>query len=164
VLRYEPQILSLVNSNPAFRVFFEQEGCMRFCEKIQGYNMQLTKEFALNFNGFQTTIAEVIFPVSEETIVVATDIPIQGEKWFKEKVGKLEPPSQPHLQFCLKIVMYNTCVANLLRKYCKYIEIERTTKDDWYVVNTGLQQVVTIYKCTGFKKITALRKFTMQLL
>jgi hypothetical protein len=29
-----------------------------------------------------------------------------------EKVGKLKPPSQPHLQFCLKIVMYNTCVAS----------------------------------------------------
>jgi hypothetical protein len=64
VLRYEPQNLSLVNSNPAFRVSFEQARCMRFCEKIQGYNMQLTKEFSLNFNGVQTTIVEVIFPVS----------------------------------------------------------------------------------------------------
>jgi hypothetical protein len=83
VLRYEPQSLTLVNSDPAFKVSFEQVGCMRFCEKIQGYNMQLTKEFSLNFNGVQTTIVEVIFPVSEETIDAATKIPTQGEKWFK---------------------------------------------------------------------------------
>jgi hypothetical protein len=47
VLRYEPQDLTLVNSDPAYRVSFEQARCMRFCERIQGYNVQLTKEFAL---------------------------------------------------------------------------------------------------------------------
>jgi hypothetical protein len=51
VLRCEPQSLKLVNFDPAFRVSFEQVGCMRFCEKIQGYNVQVTKEFSLNFNG-----------------------------------------------------------------------------------------------------------------
>jgi hypothetical protein len=83
VLRNEPQSPSLVNLDPAFRFSFEQAGCMRFYEKIQGYNMQLTKDFSLNFNGVQTTIVDVTFPVSEETIVAATEIPIQGEKWFK---------------------------------------------------------------------------------
>jgi len=32
---------------------FEQVGCMRFCEKIQGYHLQLTKEFARSFDGMQ---------------------------------------------------------------------------------------------------------------
>jgi hypothetical protein len=45
--------------------------------------VQLTKEFALNFNGVNTVIAGVTFPISEESISVATKIPIQGEKWFK---------------------------------------------------------------------------------
>jgi hypothetical protein len=75
-MRYEPHSLNLVNSDPAFRMSFEQVGCIRFCEKIQGYNMQLTKEFSMNFNGVQKTIVEVIFPVSEETIAAATKIPI----------------------------------------------------------------------------------------
>jgi len=46
----------------------------------------LTKELSLNFNGVNTTIAEVTFPVSEETIAAATEILIQGEdacKWVK---------------------------------------------------------------------------------
>jgi hypothetical protein len=51
VLRYEPQDLTLVNSDPAYKMSFEQAGCIRFCEKIQGYNVQLTKEFSMKFNG-----------------------------------------------------------------------------------------------------------------
>ena len=74
VFRYEPQGLTLVNSDPAYKVSFEQAGCMRFCEKVQGYNVHLTKQFDLNFNGVNTTIVGVTFPVSEETISVATEI------------------------------------------------------------------------------------------
>jgi hypothetical protein len=59
VLRYEPQSLSLVNSDLAFRVSFEQARCMRFCEKIQGYNVQIWKDFSLNFNSVQKRIVDV---------------------------------------------------------------------------------------------------------
>jgi hypothetical protein len=38
---------------------------------------------SLNFNGVQTRIVDITFQVSEETVVVATEIPVQGEKWFK---------------------------------------------------------------------------------
>ena len=78
VLRYEPQGLNLVNSDPALRVSFEYIGCIRFCEKIQGYNIQLTKDFSLNYNGVQKKFARVIFTLSEETIAIAIEIPIQG--------------------------------------------------------------------------------------
>ena len=83
VLRCEPQSLKLVNFDPEFRVSFEQVGCMRFCEKIQGFNVQFMKEFALNFNGVQTNIVDITFHLSEETVVATTEIPVQGEKWFK---------------------------------------------------------------------------------
>jgi len=82
-LRCEPQILKLINYDPSFRVSFEQVGCMKFCEKIQGFNVQLTKDFALNFNGVQTKIVDITFQVSQEIVAVATEIPVQGEKWFK---------------------------------------------------------------------------------
>jgi hypothetical protein len=83
VLRCEPHTLELVNSNPTFRVSFEQARCIRFCEKIQGYNAHVTKEFALNFNGIQTRVADITFQVSEDTMATTTKIPVQGEKWFK---------------------------------------------------------------------------------
>jgi hypothetical protein len=56
---------------------------MRFCEKIQGYNVNVTKDFSLNFNGVHSRIVDFTFQVSEETMVVATEITIQGYKWFK---------------------------------------------------------------------------------
>jgi hypothetical protein len=45
--------------------------------------VQLTKQFSLNFNGVGKIIARVTFLVSQGTISATTDIPTQGEKWFK---------------------------------------------------------------------------------
>jgi ATP-dependent RNA circularization protein (DNA/RNA ligase family) len=53
IVRFEPQDLRLVNADPTIRVSFEQVGCIRFCEKLQGYNMQVEKEFSLRFNGIE---------------------------------------------------------------------------------------------------------------
>jgi len=39
VLRYEPQDLTLVNSDPAYIMSFEQARWIQFCEKTQGYNV-----------------------------------------------------------------------------------------------------------------------------
>jgi hypothetical protein len=72
-----------VNADPTIRVSFEQVGCIRFCEKLQGYNMQVEKEFSLSFNGIEAKVGNMQFQVFEDTIVVATEIPSHGEQWFK---------------------------------------------------------------------------------
>jgi hypothetical protein len=79
IVRFEPQHLILVNAIPTIRVSFEQVGCIRFCEKLQGYNMLMAKEFALRFNGIGAKVGNIQFHVSEDTIVVATEIPARGE-------------------------------------------------------------------------------------
>jgi hypothetical protein len=56
---------------------------MCFCEGIQGYNVKLDEHFALNFTGVSATIVGITFQVTEETMSVATEIPLKGEKWFK---------------------------------------------------------------------------------
>jgi hypothetical protein len=38
ILRFEPQGLNLVNEEPKIRASFEQVGCIRFFEKLHGYN------------------------------------------------------------------------------------------------------------------------------
>jgi hypothetical protein len=145
VLRYEPQSLSLVNSDPAFRVSFEQAGCIRFCEKIQGYNQQLTKDFSLNYNGVQTIVVGVIFPVSEESIAVATEIPILGERWFKgmpldsvfyidflkpkyisQKIGATIPREyvlEPYEKLLRVIQRYFTCEGRFDRVYQYHVRL-----------------------------------------
>jgi hypothetical protein len=43
IVRFEPQDLRLVNADPTIRFYFEQVGCIGFCEKIQGYSMYMEK-------------------------------------------------------------------------------------------------------------------------
>jgi hypothetical protein len=80
---FEPQDLELINEDPTIRASFEQVGCMCFCERIQGYNVTLVEQFALNFTGVSATIAGITFRVTEETLSAAMEIPPRGEKWFK---------------------------------------------------------------------------------
>jgi hypothetical protein len=126
-------------------VSFEQDGCMIFCERIQGYNVQLTKEFALNFNGVNTVIVEVTFPISKETISATTKIPIQGEKWFKgmplelmfyidflklqyrkQKIGATIPMEyllEPYEKLLRVIQRYFTCEGRFDRVYQYHIRL-----------------------------------------
>jgi len=72
-----------VNVDPPIRASFEQLGCIRFCEKILGYNMQVEKEFSLGFNGIGHKLGNIMFHIFEDTIAVATNIHAHGEQWFK---------------------------------------------------------------------------------
>jgi hypothetical protein len=56
---FEPQGLSLVNNDPTIRASFEQVGCVRFCEKLQGYNKQVAREFAENFDGVKAKVGNL---------------------------------------------------------------------------------------------------------
>jgi hypothetical protein len=99
----------------------------------------------MNFNGVQTTIVEVIFPVSEETIAVATEIPIHGEKWFKgmplelmfyieflkpqyrkQKFGVTIPREyllEPYEKLLRVIQRYFTCVGRFERVYQYHVRL-----------------------------------------
>jgi hypothetical protein len=83
IIIFEPYGLNLVNAYPTIKVSFEQVGCIRFCEKLQGYNMQVEQEFALFFYGIRDKVGNIQFQVSKDTIVVVTEIHAHGEKWSK---------------------------------------------------------------------------------
>jgi hypothetical protein len=68
--------MELINEYLVIKVSFEQAGCMNLCERIQGYNVKLAEQFTLNFTGVSVTIARITFQVTEETLSVATDIPL----------------------------------------------------------------------------------------
>jgi hypothetical protein len=59
-------------------ISFEQVGCIRFCEKLQVYNMQVAKEFSLSFNGIEVKVGNMKCLVFEDTIAAATEIPARG--------------------------------------------------------------------------------------
>ena len=83
IIRTEPEDLVLFDADPTFRASFERVGCMNICQKIQGFNQQVTKDFALHFDGVKTKLGDLEFVVTPQTISAATRIPCTGMEWFK---------------------------------------------------------------------------------
>jgi len=61
IVKFECQGLKLVNADPRIRVSFEQVSCIRFCEKLHRYNVQVEKEFALSFDGIRDKVGNLHF-------------------------------------------------------------------------------------------------------
>jgi hypothetical protein len=58
-VRFEPHGLNLVNVDPKIIASFEQVGHIRFCEKLQGYNKQVVREFGENFYGIESKVGNL---------------------------------------------------------------------------------------------------------
>lgn len=56
IVRFELQYLTFINADPTIIVAFEKVGCIRLCEKTQGYNAQINKKFAMKFNGLEANV------------------------------------------------------------------------------------------------------------
>ena len=67
---------------------FQDVGCYRFCEKIQGSNQQVAEAFALSFDGSKAVIGKEEFHIDETLITEVTKLPGIGEKWFKTTIPK----------------------------------------------------------------------------
>jgi hypothetical protein len=72
IMRFEPQGLSLVNTDPMIRASFEQVDCIKFCKKLQGYNRQVVREFAENLGGTNNKVGNLHLQVSEDSIPTTT--------------------------------------------------------------------------------------------
>ena len=83
MVRHEPMDMRFLEENPTFTQAFSNVGCLRFCQKLQGYHGKISKEFSINFIGTGSKVGVLIFSVSLDTISQATKIPNSGELWFK---------------------------------------------------------------------------------
>jgi hypothetical protein len=83
VNRNEPNNVDSIRKHPAVMQIFEQAGWLQFLEKFQGFDLDLTMEFARSFDGSQATVRRLDILVSEESLSRVTGLPLQGEKWYK---------------------------------------------------------------------------------
>ena len=60
-------------------------GWFPFCERLQGYNVQVTQDFIKNYRDRVMDFKSLKVTVDEESIAEAIGVPAQGEKWFKEQ-------------------------------------------------------------------------------
>jgi hypothetical protein len=83
VVRTEPVDMHLFETEPMAREVFQRVGCLSFCQNMQRDHPEVTRQFALHFDGWKTKVGDLESEVIEASISAATGIPIIGEKWFK---------------------------------------------------------------------------------
>ena len=59
-------------------------GWFTFFEKITGYNVEVSREFAKKFIGTGIGFYSIIFEVSETSIAKAIGLSVDGDRWFKK--------------------------------------------------------------------------------
>jgi len=57
-----------------------------FCTKLDGHHYSVAHAFVEGFDGQRVRIANLIMQVTEDSIASACNHPIDGEKWFKNKL------------------------------------------------------------------------------
>ena len=60
-------------------------GRFLFCERFQGHNEQVTREFIKNYNDEVVRFEDLQIMVNEEIIAEDIGVPFEGEKWFKQQ-------------------------------------------------------------------------------
>lgn len=83
IVRFKPQGMALINSCPGYMDVFRREGCLRFCQQLQGHDVDITYKFVLNYDGTKSIVGDLIIPVTKQAISTTTGIPAEGERWFK---------------------------------------------------------------------------------
>ena len=59
---------------------FQDAGCYKFCEKIQGSHQQVAEAFSLSFDVLKAVIGKSEFHIDESLITEVTKLPGTGEK------------------------------------------------------------------------------------
>ena len=54
---------------------FQEVGCYKFCENIQGSHQQVTEAFSLSFDGSKVVIGKEEFHIDETLITEVTELP-----------------------------------------------------------------------------------------
>jgi hypothetical protein len=56
---------------------------LSFIRKFDGFNTPVARQFALSFDGCRDKVGHLQLEVIEQSISLATDLPVKGEKWSK---------------------------------------------------------------------------------
>lgn len=85
LLKVEPEGPKFLEGYPQVNDLLKKEKWLRFIQKFKGHNKEITKAFASSFNIKVVEIGDLKFTVTEASITAATDLPQEGERWFKNK-------------------------------------------------------------------------------
>jgi hypothetical protein len=88
LLRKEMNDVLYLESHPEIFQMFKEAGCYRYCEKLQGYHQGVVEAFAQSFDGAKVILGPMVMQIDEASVAATTEMPRQGERWFKTTVTK----------------------------------------------------------------------------
>jgi hypothetical protein len=136
IVRAEP------NGNQALLTFdgaypeLEEFGWLSFIRKFVGFNTAVARQFALSFDGGRAKVGDLQLEITEQSLSLATGLPVKGEKWSKNYRVKDVPWT---LLFRSRTV--NSCNRGLPAKMLK---------PHWYDLLMILKQFITCEGRYGF--------------
>jgi hypothetical protein len=83
VVRTEPSDMHLFDVEPMIMEVFQRAGFLTFYQNMQSGHHEVAREFDLNLDGTKNKVGTLDMEVSKATIAAATEIPNNGERWFK---------------------------------------------------------------------------------
>ena len=83
ICRLEPDNTQWIMQFPRSAQLMRNAGWFSFCEKLQGYNTQVTRAFIKNYKEGVVRLKNLKAMVNEESIAEVIGVPAQGERWFK---------------------------------------------------------------------------------
>ena len=84
--RHEPSEYGQLLATPEFlacKEMFIRAGWYSFLTNLQGHDDVVSLQFTLGFDGYTAKVGSLEFPVTEESIALATGFPRIGDRWFK---------------------------------------------------------------------------------
>jgi hypothetical protein len=88
LLRKELNDITYLESHPEICQMFRNDGCYKYCEKLQGFHQGVDEAFALTFDGAKAKVGKIELHVDEAIVAATTEIPRTGEIWFKTTITK----------------------------------------------------------------------------
>ena len=85
LLRAEPEGSKFLEGYPQIKEALQRAKWLKFIQKFNGYNKEVTKAFARSFDGKTVEVGDLQFTITESTLATATNLPKKRERWFKNK-------------------------------------------------------------------------------
>jgi hypothetical protein len=83
VVRAEPNGSQALLTFDGAYADLEEFGWLSFIRKFDGFNIPVARQFALSFDGYRAKVGDLQLEITEQSLSLATSLPVKGEKWSK---------------------------------------------------------------------------------
>jgi hypothetical protein len=143
VVRAEPNGRQALLTFDGAYADLEEFGWLSFIRKFDGFNMVVARQFTLSFDGGRAKVGDLQLEITEQSISLATGLPVNGEKWSKN--------------YRVKDVSWTLLFLSCTVNSCNRGLPAKMLKPRWYDLLMILKQFITCEGSYGFVFLFHLR-------